>query len=132
MPARPPGSLYIPSPGFSPYKIKTYVNKWKEAGVVANNRMWLRCKICGEAVLLAKNYGAWYACHSEGTYNEYYLRHEECMFGSDGQEDCEECFELVYESQAGNPSFIFTRRAEKGRVIPKWLKRLLLRFYDDI
>lgn len=66
---------------------------------MANNRIYLRCKACGETFFLGKRFSDGYSC--EHAYNKeldmktalnlFYSRHEAC--GEKGLD----CFDVVYE-----------------------------------
>lgn len=65
---------------------------------MANNRMWLRCKVCRGALFLAKTMNAgWYFggdAEAYGNRVEKFLDdHDQCSFEDEDQE----IFELVYE-----------------------------------
>lgn len=66
---------------------------------MADNRMYLRCKVCGEAFMLAKNLAEWYPIYTGEHFSEFLDRHEGCFL-----EDfsCDR-FELVYEHPDGLP-----------------------------
>lgn len=62
---------------------------------MANNRMWLRCRGCGELLLLGKMYGTGYGAHYTNlsiVADEYYEQHDCC-----GNVHYENQFELVYD-----------------------------------
>ena len=77
---------------------------------MADNRMYLRCKNCGEAFFLGKRLGDGYYTrdfyYADGSMikrlNEFYDKHE--WEYSDGREEREDrlesvdCFEIVYEN----------------------------------
>lgn len=77
---------------------------------MADNRMYLRCKNCGEAFFLGKRLGDCYYTqdfyYTDGSMikrlNEFYDKHE--WEDSDGREEREDrwegvdCFEIVYEN----------------------------------
>ena len=67
---------------------------------MANNRMYLRCKACGETFFLGKRFGGGYYIGQYEKYkgvslmdrlNKFYDDHEYC--GENGPD----CFELIYE-----------------------------------
>jgi hypothetical protein len=68
---------------------------------MADNRMYLRCKVCGESFLLAKNLAEWYSIYTGEHFGEFLDRHEGCF--SEGCSSCENRFELVYEYTDGLP-----------------------------
>lgn len=72
---------------------------------MANNRLYLKCKVCGEELYLGKRFlEAYYWTnywndgeHLEDKLNEFYEKHcGECAFDCDTWLDC---FELEYEHE---------------------------------
>ena len=72
---------------------------------MADNRMYLRCKVCGETFFLGKRLGSGYYIGQNSQHkgiplrdrlNNFYYDHEECGYLGDYGLDC---FELVYETQ---------------------------------
>lgn len=70
---------------------------------MANNRMMLKCKVCGKTKVIAKRGLGEYREYRpnrniERSLNEFYLDHWLCAIGSDNDEiDSDNTFELVYE-----------------------------------
>ena len=67
---------------------------------MANNRMWLRCKVCEGGFMIAKTMNAgWYyngpAKEYEERMEKFLDDHDECSFSHDYED--QEIFELIYE-----------------------------------
>lgn len=75
---------------------------------MANNRMYLRCRGCGEELMLGKTLGnGWYTPVGGVELDEFFERHEHCFCGL-SEETCGcnpydsfhfEPFELTYEGR---------------------------------
>lgn len=66
---------------------------------MADNRMYIRCKICGRGILIAKQFGIVWSERRFDDLNKFFDDHEECAFGSDDPmiysgENYELCYEL--------------------------------------
>ena len=69
---------------------------------MANNRMSLRCKICGEEIVIAKYYpNQWYQFRSK--LDEFFNEHQFCVYAASDEKleelncDIEHLYELIYE-----------------------------------
>lgn len=65
---------------------------------MANNRMILRCRACGEQIVLAKNFGAeWYSHASQQRLDSFFAEHNICGLDLPKGEKWDHQFELIYE-----------------------------------
>ena len=91
---------------------------------MANNRMYLRCKGCGETFFLGKRFGGGYFIQQYEEYkgvplmdrlNEFYDVHEWC--GNEGLD----CFELIYEDTPAPVTNADRIRAKSVEELAKWI-----------
>lgn len=61
---------------------------------MADNRIYLKCKVCGKKVFIAKKFVGWFLPpYTQDKTNNEFNEHDECITDFDG-----EIFELVYEN----------------------------------